>query len=46
MKNPLKYGAALIAVYLIVYNGSKAGTVLTKGAAGGAQIIKAFQGRG
>lgn len=45
MKNPLKYAAALVAVYLIVYNGSKSGTVLSKGASGGAQIIKAFQGR-
>jgi hypothetical protein len=45
MKNGLKYGAALVGLYLIVYNGSKSGTVLSKGAAGGAQIIKAFQGR-
>ncbi|MBM7510044.1 hypothetical protein JOE61_003858 [Nocardioides salarius] len=45
MKNSLKYGAGLLAIYLIVYNGSKSGTVLTKGAAGSAQIIKAFQGR-
>lgn len=45
MKNSLKYGAALIAVYLIVYNGSKSGVVLSKGASGGSQIIKAFQGR-
>lgn len=45
MKNPLKYAAALIGVYLIVYNGSKSGTVLSKGAAGGSQIIKTLQGR-
>lgn len=45
MKNLPKYGAVLIAVYLVVYNGSKAGTVLTKGASGGRDLIKAFQGR-
>lgn len=40
-----KYGAGLIALYLIVYNGSKAGIVMKEGAAGGVKVIKAFQGR-
>jgi hypothetical protein len=40
-----KYGAGLIALYLIVYNGSKSGVVMKEGAAGGVKVIKAFQGR-
>lgn len=45
MRNALKYGAGLIALYLIVYNGSKSGTVLSEGAKGSGVVIKAFQGR-
>lgn len=40
-----KYGAALIALYLIVYNGSKSGLVLRQGAYGTRDVVKAFQGR-
>ncbi|NUO44675.1 MAG: hypothetical protein HOV82_21905 [Streptomyces sp.] len=40
-----KYGAGLIALYLVVYNASKGGILLKEGAAGGVKVIKAFQGR-
>lgn len=39
------YGFSLIALYLIVNNVSGAGKAFTDGAAGGATVIKAFQGR-
>lgn len=45
MKNALKYGAVLIGLYVVVYNGSKSGSVLSQGANGGVKIVKAFQGR-
>ena len=45
MNRTLKYGAGLIAVYLVVYHGSKSGKVFRSGARGGRDIIKAFQGR-
>lgn len=41
----LKRGAFLIALYLVVYNASKAGTLITSGSKGGVSVIKAFQGR-
>jgi hypothetical protein len=40
-----KYGAGLIALYLVVYNASKAGILFKEGANGGVKIVKAFQGR-
>lgn len=46
MRLALKYGAGLIGLYLVVYNGSKAGNVIKAGAAGVATDVKAFQGRG
>jgi hypothetical protein len=39
------YGAALIGVYLVVYNGTNSGKVFTAGANGLATDVKAFQGR-
>jgi hypothetical protein len=45
MKKLGMYGAGLIALYLIVANGSKFGTAVSAGSAGGVNIIKAFQGR-
>lgn len=45
MRQALKYGAALIVVYLVVYNGTNSGKVLSSGAAGTRDVIKAFQGR-
>jgi hypothetical protein len=40
-----KYGAGLIALYLVVYNASKSGIVLKEGSAGVSKITKTFQGR-
>ena len=45
MKQGLKWGAGLIALYLGVRYATGSGTLLKQGAAGGASIIKAFQGR-
>jgi hypothetical protein len=44
-RQSIKYGAGLIGLYLIVYYGTNAGKVIKDGAAGGATVIKAFQGR-
>jgi hypothetical protein len=40
-----KWGAGLIALYIIVYNASKSGIVMKEGAAGGSKVIKTLQGR-
>jgi hypothetical protein len=40
-----KYMAGLIALYLVVYNGSKSGIVMKEGAAGSSKVIKTLQGR-
>ncbi|MEU0788037.1 hypothetical protein ABZ341_41725 [Streptomyces sp. NPDC006173] len=40
-----KYYAGLIALYLVVYNASKAGILMKEGAAGGVKLTKALQGR-
>lgn len=45
MKQYAKYGAGLIALYLVVANGSKAGRVIRSGANGGVSFVKALQGR-
>lgn len=45
MKTALKYGGGLIALYLVVANGTKAGTAMKDGASGIGSIVKAFQGR-
>ena len=45
MKTFAKYGAGLIALYLVVANGTKAGKAIRSGAAGTASVVKAFQGR-
>jgi hypothetical protein len=45
MSKTLRYSAYLIGLYLVVYNASKAGTLLTSGSKGGVSVIKAFQGR-
>lgn len=45
MKNGVKYGATLIGVYLLVRHGTRSGKLFRQGARGGADIIKAFQGR-
>lgn len=41
----IRYGAGLIALYLVVYHGSKAGNLFRQGAYGTRDIVKAFQGR-
>lgn len=40
-----KYGAGLIALYLVVFYGTRSGRVLREGSRGSVSIIKAFQGR-
>lgn len=40
-----KYFAGLIALYLVVYNGSKAGIVIKEGAGGVSTVAKTLQGR-
>jgi len=40
-----KYGAGLIALYVIVANGSKFGTVISSGANGVSKVTKTLQGR-
>ena len=45
MKTYAKYGAGLIALYLVVSHGTNFGRAVRGGAAGGATVIKAFQGR-
>ena len=39
------YGAGLIALYVIVANGSKFGTVISAGAQGVSSVTKTLQGR-
>lgn len=45
IRNLTKYGAGLIALYLIVANGSKFGQVITAGANGVSGVTKTLQGR-
>lgn len=40
-----KYTAGLIALYLVVYNASKAGILFKAGAAGSSKVVKTLQGR-
>lgn len=44
-RKALSYTAGLIALYVVIFNGSKSGTVFKQGAAGGVSIIKSLQGR-
>lgn len=46
LKQTLRYGAGLIALYLVVANGSNFGTVITSGAEGASKVTKTLQGRG
>lgn len=45
MKQYGKYYAGLIALYLVVANGSKAGQVFSAGASGISTVTKGLQGR-
>lgn len=40
-----KYGAGLVALYIVVYNASGAGSLLTRGAAGIQGVTRTLQGR-
>ena len=44
MRQFLKYGFGVIALYLLVYNGSNSGKLITAGASGAKSIINGFQG--
>ncbi|HRC64975.1 MAG TPA: hypothetical protein PLB86_07270 [Dermatophilaceae bacterium] len=39
------YGFGLIALYLVVVNGTNAGKLIKDGATGSSDLVKAFQGR-
>jgi len=41
----LRYSAGLIALYLLVFYSTGSGVLLTQGSAGGAGLVRAFQGR-
>lgn len=45
IKQLAKYGTGLIALYVIVANGSAMGQVMSAGASGGTQLIRGLQGR-
>ncbi len=45
MKQALRYGTGLIALYIVVANGSKFGQVMAAGAEGTAQVTRTLQGR-
>lgn len=45
IKQSLRYGAGLIALYIVVANGSEFGRVIASGAEGGSRITRTLQGR-
>ncbi len=45
MKKFLVIGGGLIALYILVANGTGSGTLIKDSTAGGTSVIKAFQGR-
>lgn len=45
MKKLAVIGGGLIALYLLVYNGTNSGNVINAAASGGTNVIKALQGR-
>lgn len=45
IRTVLHYGAALTALYLIVYNGTNAGNLIKDGANGVSTVEKTLQGR-
>ena len=46
MKKALAYGAGLIALYLVVYYYTGAGTLLKDASGGATNLVQAFQARG
>lgn len=45
MKQALKYGTGLIALYIVVAQGSNFGTAFSAGAKGVSDVTKTLQGR-
>lgn len=45
LREALKYGGGLIALYLVVYYATGSGIVLNDATSGGTSLVKAFQGR-
>lgn len=45
IKQSMKYGVGLVALYLLVANASNAGTLFTSGANGVSTVTRTFQGR-
>jgi hypothetical protein len=45
VKKVIAYTGALVALYLVVQNGSKSGQVISAGAKGYSDVIKSLQGR-
>ena len=45
LRQLVKYGSGLIALYIVVANGSQFGGVITKGASGVRDVTRALQGR-
>ena len=45
LKQLTKYGAGLIALYIVVANGSRFGTVIAAGAKGASDVTRTLQGR-
>lgn len=45
MKKALVIGGGLIALYILVVNGTNSGSLIKEATSGGTGVIKAFQGR-
>ncbi len=45
IRQTLKYGTGLIALYIVVANASKMGTVIKAGSSGAIGLTKTLQGR-
>jgi hypothetical protein len=45
LKQSLRYGAGLIALYVVVANGSNFGGVISAGAEGASKVTRTLQGR-
>lgn len=45
LKQSLRYGAGLIALYVVVANGSNFGQVISAGAEGASKVTRTLQGR-
>jgi hypothetical protein len=45
MKIALKYSAGLIAIYLLVFNATNSGTVLSDSSTAASGLVRAFQGQ-